>query len=97
MKALGYLYVVPVALTCVVMLAIAMLNNVFLCWTNKRRYPAGGNMKLLCDVFKRGTIEREIPEGVLRTMRKCIKTRKKDPPTIDEGAPPAGQASGPIV
>ena len=52
MKALGYLYVVPVALTCVVMLAIAMLNNVFLCWTNKRRYPAGGNMKLLCDVFK---------------------------------------------
>ena len=49
-KALGFKYVVPVVLSSIIMLAVAMLNNFFMCCTVKRQYPAKGKIKLLCEV-----------------------------------------------
>lgn len=44
---LGWRYVAPVAIAVGLMLCGAMLNNLFVCCTPKRRYPSGGARKLL--------------------------------------------------
>jgi CBS-domain-containing membrane protein len=45
---LGWLFCVPVAISVLVLLAAAMLNNLFVCCSAKRRYPSGGVRKLVC-------------------------------------------------
>ena len=41
-KGLGYGYLAPVALGAIVMLGVALLNNIFICFTAKRKYPSDG-------------------------------------------------------
>ena len=44
-ERLGWAFFAPVFISCVLMLLSAMLNNLFVCCTAKRRYPSGGLRK----------------------------------------------------
>ena len=76
---MGFWYVVPVVLTSVIMIALAVANNVFLVFTKKRRYPLNGYRKLTCDLFQKGMLERDVPEAVLRILRNFVQTRAMAP------------------
>ena len=43
---LGFLFVVPVVISALLMLGVALLNNLFADVTKLRKYPAGGYDKL---------------------------------------------------
>ena len=43
---LGFLFVVPVLVSALLMLGVAMLNNLFADVTKLRKYPTGGYEKL---------------------------------------------------
>ena len=60
------------------MIAIAMANNIFMCFTKKRKYPAHGPKKLLCDL---------VPlEFLGKLLKKCKQTNRAqpDPAVADE-------------
>lgn len=44
-KELSWRFVVPVFVSCFLMIAVALFGNVFVCFTKKRQYPSGGLRK----------------------------------------------------